>query len=143
MINGRKQVLLQDDITASDTVTWLMHTNATVTVDASGTSATLTLNGETLTVQLLNAPSGAKFTTTDPAVRFPNDAPVPQVSDPNQQAENNDQPNPTVTQLALELPAGTYTLAVLFNPQWPGMSSSDFKTPPNVAVAQWSLHSHD
>jgi hypothetical protein len=143
MINGRKQVLLQDDITASDTVTWIMHTNATITIDSSGTSATLTLNGQTLIVQLMNAPSGAKFTQSA-SVRFTDDSEtVPQTTDTVQQAENNDQVNPNESQLMIALPAGTYTLAVLFNPQWPGMSSSDFKTPPSVDVAKWTLHSHD
>lgn len=132
LLNGRKQVLLQDEVTAQGEVMWRMHTNATVAIDSSGTSATLTLDGQTMIVQILNAPSGAVFSQSA-AVRFPTD-PTPPVPD---------QPNPTVTVLIIDLPAGSYTLEVLFNPQWPGMSSSDFVTPPNVALGSWSLTSHN
>ncbi|KDQ63447.1 hypothetical protein JAAARDRAFT_29468 [Jaapia argillacea MUCL 33604] len=130
LLNNRKQVLIQDEITATASVMWRMHTNATVTT--SGTSATLQLGSETMTVQILNPPSGASFSTMQ-AVRFATD-PTPPVPD---------QPNPGVTVLVINLPAGTYTLEVLFNPQWSGMSSSDFVTPPNVPLASWSLTSHN
>jgi hypothetical protein len=109
-----------------------MHTNATVSVDSSGTTATLTLDGQTMIVTILNPPSGAAFTTSD-AIRFPTDPTPPQP----------DQPNPGVTVLIIDLPAGSYTLEVLFNPQWPGMSASDFVTPPSVALDNWTLTSHD
>jgi hypothetical protein len=137
-------VLLQDDIVATAPLVWMMHTNATVVIDSStGTTATLTINGQTMIMQILNAPSGAKFTQSSPAQRNQNDPPVPQSSDPQQQLENNDQPNPGVTQLMIALDAGTYSLQVLFNPQWPGMASSDFVTPKNVPIGQWSLTSHN
>jgi uncharacterized lipoprotein YbaY len=143
-INGRKQVLLQDDINAQDELIWMMHTNATVNVDSSdGTKATLTLFGQTMTMQILNAPSGAAFTTIVPAARFTQDPPVPTATSAAQQAENEDQPNPGVTQLMIALPAGQYSIQVLFNPQWPGMQSGDFKTPPAVEIGKWSLTSHD
>ena len=108
-----------------------MHTNATVTIN-SDTSATLTLDGQTMQVSMVSPPSGAKFSTSA-AVRFPTDVtpPVP------------DQPNPGVTVLIISLPAGTYTLQVLFNPQWSGMSQSDFVTPPTVPLNNWSLNSHN
>jgi hypothetical protein len=131
-INNRKQVLLQDDITASQAIEWRMHTNATVTV--SGTTATLTLEGKTMTVTILNPPSGASFATAQP-VRFDTDPALP--------TGMVDQPNPGVTVLTIDLPAGTYSLQVLFNPQWAGMSSSDFVTPPSVPVNSWSLTSHN
>lgn len=134
LINGRKQVLIQDDITAAQPVMWRMHTNATVTVDSSGTSATLALDGQTLKMEILNAPSGAAF-TTGLAVRFSDDPALP--------AGQSDQENPGVTVVMISLPAGTYNLQVLFNPQWSGMQSSDFKTPNFVAVDQWSLTSHE
>ena len=111
---------------------WRMHTNATVTISSDGTSAELNLDGQVMNVILLNPPSGAKFTTSD-AVRFPSSPAPPQA----------DQPNPGVTVLIISLPAGTFTLEVLFNPQWPGMSESDFVTPPSVSLASWSLTSHD
>lgn len=109
-----------------------MHTNATVSIDSSGTSATLTLDGQTMLVSMVSPPSGAAFTTSD-AVRFASDVTPPAP----------DQPNPGVTVLIIDLPAGTYSLQVLFNPQWPGMSASDFVTPPSVALGSWSLTSHN
>jgi len=132
LLNARQQVLLQDEVDAQGEVMWRMHTNATVTIDSSGTSATLTLDGQTMVVQMLNAPSGAVFTTSE-AVRFPTD-PTPLEAD---------QPNPGVTVLIIDLPAGSYTLEVLFNPQWPGMAASDFVTPPSVALDSWTLTSHN
>jgi hypothetical protein len=132
LLNARQQVLLQDEVDAQGEVMWRMHTNATVNIDSSGTSATLTLDNQTMIVQILNAPSGAVFTTS-PAVRFPTD-PVPLEAD---------QPNPGVTVLIIDLPAGSYTLEVLFNPQWPGMAASDFVTPPSVALDSWTLTSHN
>lgn len=134
MINDRKQVLLQDEITATQSIKWIMHTNATVTTDDSG-SATLELNGQKMVMQILS-PSGAKFTTQNPAARSADDPALPS-GDLNQ-----DQPNPTVTAMSIELDAGTYSIQVLFNPQWSGMSSSDFHTPSSVAIDSWSLTSH-
>ncbi|KAF8519151.1 chondroitin AC/alginate lyase [Hysterangium stoloniferum] len=135
-INGRKQVLLQDEVNASAEVQWRMHTNATVAIDSSGTTATLTLGGETMQVKLLNAPSGAVFTTQQP-VRFTEDPQLP-AND-----ASADQPNPGVTVLSIVLPAGQYDLQVLFNPQWAGMDASAFKTPPSVPLDSWSNDSHN
>lgn len=129
LLNARKQVLVQDEINAQASVQWRMHTNATVSV--AGTTATLNLDGQAMTVTILNPPSGATFSTSA-AVRFATDPTPPQA----------DQPNPGVTVLIISLPSGTYTLEVLFNPQWPGMSASDFVTPPSVALNSWSLISH-
>ncbi|RDX51074.1 hypothetical protein OH76DRAFT_1347831 [Lentinus brumalis] len=131
-INGRKQVLLQDDINASGDIMWRMHTNATVAVD--GTSATLKIGDKTLQMTILNPPNGVSI-TTGPAVRFSDDPPLP--------PDASDQENPGVTVVMINLPAGTYSLQVLFNPQWAGMSASDFKTPPAVAIDDWSLTSHN
>jgi len=133
LLNGRKQVLLQDEIDAQAGIQWRMHTNATIDIDTSGTSATLSLDGESLKVTMLNPPSGATF-TKGPAVRYASD-PTPPEADPE---------NPTVTVLIIDLPnAGQYNLQVLFNPQWSGMSASDFVTPPSVPLDNWSLTSHN
>ncbi|KAH9857976.1 chondroitin AC/alginate lyase [Lenzites betulinus] len=132
MINGRKQVLLQDDINAAGDIMWRMHTNATVTV--SGTSATLTIGDQKMQMTILNPPEGVTITTGD-AVRFPDDPPLPD--------GQVDQPNPGVTVVMINLPAGEYSLQVLFNPQWNGMSASDFVTPPSVGIDGWSLTSHN
>jgi len=108
-----------------------MHTNATVNLSSGGTSAALSLAGQAMTVSILS-PSGATFTTSK-AVRFASD-PTPPVADPD---------NPDVTVLIISLPAGTYNIQVLFNPQWSGMSSNDFVTPRSVALSDWSLASHN
>lgn len=133
-INGRKQVLLQDDITTTQAIMWRMHTNATVTVDSSGTSATLKIGDQTLSMQILNPTSDMQI-STGPATRLANDPPLP--------AGQTDQANDGVTVVMINVSAGTKSLQVLFNPQWPGMSSSDFKTPPAVAIDSWSLESHN
>ena len=133
-LNGRKQVLLQDDITATGSIMWRMHTNATVSVDSSGSSATLTIGDKKLTMQVLSPTSGIQISTggTD---RLPNDPPLP--------TGEVDSPNPGVTVVSISLPAGTYNLQVLFNPQWSGMSSSDFVTPKSVNLDDWDLNSHN
>ena len=131
MINGRKQVLLQDDIDASGDIMWRMHTNATV--ETSGTSATLRIGDKTMQMTILNPPDGVTL-TTGPAQRFEDDPPLPEGA--------SDQENPGVTVVMINLPAGSHSLQVLFNPQWDGMQSSDFKTPQAVAIDDWSLTSH-
>jgi hypothetical protein len=128
LINGRKQVLIQDDITSQGAIQWRMHTNASVTVN--GQSATLTIGSETMTLTILNTP-GAQI-STGPAERYPTD-PAPPIPD---------QPNPGVTVVIISLPAGTYSLQVLLNPQWPGLSASDYQTPPSVPLDSWTLTSH-
>jgi hypothetical protein len=133
-VNGRQQVLLQDDINAGAGVMWRMHTNASVNVDSSGTSATLTLEGQTMKVDMLNPPSGAQFTTGD-AVRLPGDPALP--------SGQVDQANPGVKVLIINLPAGTYSLQVLFSPQWAGLQQSDYVTPKSVPLGSWSLTSHN
>jgi hypothetical protein len=132
MINGRKQVLLQDEINATGTVMWRMHTNTTVSVDSSGTTATLALDGQKLTMTLLSPPGGAKFSTMDP-VRFPTDPATP--------TGFADQANPG-TVVVVSLPAGQYNLQVLFNPKWSGMGAGDYKTPAFVGIDSWSTTSH-
>ncbi|KAI0830525.1 chondroitin AC/alginate lyase [Trametes gibbosa] len=132
LLNSRRQVLIQDEINASQSVMWRMHTNATVTTD--GTSAKLQIGDKTMQMSILNAPSGATF-TTGPAQRLSTDPPL---------IDNQvDQPNPGVTVVMISLPAGEYSLQVLFNPQWDGMSASDFVTPASVAIDSWSLTSHN
>jgi len=133
MINGRKQILLQDEITASASVMWRMHTNATVTINSDGASATLQLGGQTMTMTILSPPTGLNLTTME-AVRLPSDPPTP--------ASSPDQPNPGVTVVVINLPAGSSQLQVLFNPQWSGMSASDYKTPQFVTIDSWSTTSH-
>lgn len=126
LLNGRKQVLIQDEVTASAPIQWRMHTNATVT--ANGATATLERDGKTLEMTILNA-GDATFSTMD-AVRLAS-SPEPLVPD---------QENPGITIVLIDLEAGTHTLEVLFNPQWEGV---DFVTPSTVALDDWSLTSHN
>jgi hypothetical protein len=128
LLNTRRQVLVQDDINAQSNFEWRMHTNATVTVN--GQSATLTIGDQTLKMTILNAPDAQL--TTGPATRYPTD-PTPPAPDPA---------NPGVTVVIIRLAAGTHSLQVLFDPQWPCMSDSDFQTPPSVPINNWSLTSH-
>ncbi|KAL6310162.1 chondroitin AC/alginate lyase [Sparassis latifolia] len=137
MINGRKQVLLQDDITATGSIMWRGHTNATsINIDSNGTSATLQIGNEKLLMQIVSPTSGATISTAQP-VRFSSDPPLPAG------AENQDLPNTGVTVVEINLNAGTYSLQVLFSPQWDGMSSSAYVTPPSVPISSWSLTSHN
>ncbi|KAL5534002.1 hypothetical protein ACEPAG_462 [Sanghuangporus baumii] len=131
LLNKRRQVLIQDEINTSQALQWRMHTNASVQID--GTQITLTLDGQTLIMQVLNAPSGINISTAE-AERTSLDPALP----PGQV----DQPNPGVTVVTMDLPAGSYTLEVLFNPQWSGMTSSDFVSPSSVGLSDWSLTSH-
>jgi hypothetical protein len=130
-INGRKQILLQDELTGvNGTTYWRMHTNATVDID--GTTATLKLSDKTMKVMLLSPPNGVTWQKGD-AVRT-EDAPTLGTG------QEADQPNPGVTVLSLNIPEGTNTIQVLFNPQWDGFSN--FVTPNLSALDQWSLNSH-
>ncbi|KAF5374994.1 hypothetical protein D9758_000444 [Tetrapyrgos nigripes] len=128
LLNGRKQVLIQDEITTTSSFQWRMHTNATVT--PSGSSADLELDGQKMTVQILSPSSGASFSTSK-AVRFESD-PAPPVPD---------QENPGVTVLIIELPAGAYNLQVLFTPQWGNGFTA--VTPKSVNLDGWTLESHN
>ena len=133
MINDRKQVLLQDDITASQSIMWRIHTNATVTVDTSGTSATMKIGDKTVQMVILNPTSEMKI-TTGPAERFSDDPALP--------TGQVDQPNPGVTVVMINADSGTKSIQVLFNPQWSGMDANAFVTPKSVSLSDWSLTSH-
>jgi len=132
-LNARRQVLLQDDISGSGKdIQWRMHTNATVVTN--GTSATLELAGKKMQVSILNAPSGVTFSTAKP-VRYSSDPALP--------TGGTDPSNDGVTVLVIDIPAGTNSIQVLFNPQWPDMNSNQFVTPPSVSIDNWSLMSHN
>ena len=139
-MNGRKQILVQDDIAgvaAGTNVQWRAHTNASVT-DVTATTATLTYpNGKSLQASILNAPSGASFSTMS-AEPMPQDPAIPT----GEHAENPS--NDGVTVLVISTDAGgDFSLQVLLNPQWDGMAASDFVTPPNVPLSGWSVTSHN
>lgn len=141
-LNGRKQILVQDDIAGvplGTNLQWRAHTNASVTVTEGSTTATLEFpNGKQLTASILNAPSGVSFSTmtADP---MPQDPPIPTGGD---YAYNPSNENVTVLVISTDQ-GGDFSLQVLLNPQWDGMAASDFLTPPNVAVQDWSVTSHN
>jgi hypothetical protein len=109
-----------------------MHTNATVVTN--GTSATLELAGKTMQVSILNSSGGVTFSTAKP-VRYSSDPALP--------TGGTDPSNDGVTVLVIDIPAGTNSIQVLFNPQWPDMTSNQFVTPPSVSIDKWSLTSHN
>lgn len=126
-------MLLQDDINASQAIQWRMHTNATVTKNSNG--FTLQIGNEKLEMTILSPSTGYTLSTENPAARLSTDPALP--------AGQADLPNTGVTVIMIDLPAGEYSLQVLFTPQWPDMSSSDYITsPPSVSVADWTLSSH-
>ncbi|MBW0476167.1 hypothetical protein O181_015882 [Austropuccinia psidii MF-1] len=132
LLNGRTQVLLQDEITSAGTTSqWRVHTNATIHISGDGATANLELNGKKMTATLLS-PAGSKFESVQP-VRVPTLPPLPSGSP--------DLPNPGVTVLAANIPAGTQTVTVLFTPQWGGQFNAKM-SPKNVPLNQWSLTSH-
>ncbi|RSH92903.1 hypothetical protein EHS25_008349 [Saitozyma podzolica] len=143
-LNGRQQILIQDDISgvpSGTDVQWRAHTNASISISSDKATATLTLASQTMLAQLLNAPSGVGFSTAQPT-RVSGDPPVP--TGPNTQ-EDGDQSNPGVTVLVVDQSStgAAFTYQVLLNPQWPGVSSSSYVTPTNVSIDNWSLTSHN
>lgn len=90
-----------------------MHTNATVTLSDNNQSAKLELGGETL-IATLRSPSGASFTTQEPAQRLPSD-PTTTFNQGREWTMSPDQPNPGVTVLMIDLDAGNQVIEVLFN----------------------------
>jgi len=135
LLNGRRQMLIQDEVTSTEAVQWRTNTNATISYTENNTIANLALGGENLQIQLLS-PSGATFATMEP---------VPSSNSPATPsgAESQNLPNPGVSVLTISLAAGTNTIQVLFNPQYSGLSASDYVTPPSVALDNWSLTSHN
>jgi len=135
MINGRTQVLLQDEIAGSTLASqWRVHTNATIDVSGNGNTANMKLNGKQMTVTILS-PQGTKFETMDP-VRLATDPPLPRGSP--------DLPNPGVKVLAINLPASstTTTVTVLFTPQWANGVKTNLQQKV-LPLDQWSLTSHN
>ncbi|BGP31527.1 hypothetical protein JCM10296v2_003297 [Rhodotorula toruloides] len=139
-INGRHQVLLRDEVDSSAAVQWRMNTNATVALSNNNQQATLTLGGQTLIMQL-RSPSGAQFGTAQPE-RQSSDPTTTNYGGSSVQM-SPDQPNPGVTVVTVDVAAGNNVIEVLFNPQWKSFKSSDYLTPPSVAIDSWSLTSHN
>lgn len=101
LFNQRHNIIVQDEITtkAPADIAWALHTRATITIDATGTQATLSLQGKILHARLLS-PTGAVFTAV-PVTIAPPQHPI--------KGENN---------LLVHLPQKTTStcIAVLFTP---------------------------
>ncbi|PWN36949.1 uncharacterized protein FA14DRAFT_159220 [Meira miltonrushii] len=165
-LNGRRQVLLRDEIASNSAITdinWRVHTNATITLSSDKKTATLTLQKlidpnayggdyqtgpSTLTASLpeqqtmvvqITQPSNAQFAVIKP------DETRLYGTDPNTApGEQGDQPNPTVSLLYIELPGGSQTtIETIWQPKWPKAQSGDDAAPKEVPLNQWSLTSHN
>lgn len=164
-LNGRRQVLVQDEIQASSSITsveWRVQTNGTVTLSDDKKTATLTISKVTdpnawggaeslvanldktqkMVVTILSPTDGAFATDGPPATREygtdPNTKPNEYGPD-----EDGDQPNTGVTALSIKLNKPSGTIQVLWQPQWDNLASADSATPANVPLSDWSLTSHN
>ncbi|GAA5916634.1 hypothetical protein JCM6882_001563, partial [Rhodosporidiobolus microsporus] len=137
-LNGRRQILVRDELETTATIQWRMHTNATVTLSNNDRTATLELGGKTLIAELTDAADAEATFATEEPVR-----PSSEATSSDGYTMSDDQPNPGVTVLAVNVSAGTRVIEVLFNPQWDDFSDSDYITPANVEIASWSVTSHD
>lgn len=166
-LNGRRQVLVQDEIGANNGITsieWRVHTNATVTVSPDGKTATLKLSQvtdpnawggnevvgpkplvakfseQTMTVKMLEpTDANVKFTTETPDERIYG-------SDPNTAPnEQGDQPNPGVTAISIKMNGGSsnQTIQVVWQPEWSNMQAADTASPKSVDLSSWTLTSHN
>lgn len=139
-LNGRRQVLIQDDISGLPSGTnfqWRAHSNASITLNDA--TATLALGGQTMLASIIGGPSGATFTTAQPTPT----ASDPAAPSPTGDQKAGDEPNPGVTVLVVETTGSgeDFSLQVLLNPQWEGFSS--FVTPSSVPIDNWSTTSHN
>ena len=152
-LNGRRQVLLQDEIAngvAQSSIEWRVQTNASVSI--SGNTATLTINKivdpnaaigplninipeRTLKIQILS-PSGATFNQTSANNRLYG-------TDPDTGVPVGDPSNDGVTVLSIPLQPGQQTIQTWWQPQWDDLSAADSASPKSVGLDQWSLTSHN
>lgn len=161
-LNGRRQVLLRDEIAAGNGINdidWRVHTNATVSISSDGRTATLTISSVTDAnawgdgqVHVSNLPSTQKMIVklTSPSTatfksRKPDETKLYDQGDPNQvQGEVGDQPNPGVTLLWISLNGGSdQVIETVWQPQWPELTAADNATPKSVPLSQWTLTSHN
>lgn len=107
-----------------------MHTNAAIDFEAGGRIANLTQNGKVVIVTL-QSPPDAVFRVLD-AVRLPTDPGLPD--------GGTDDANTATRVLAVDMPPGTHTVAVMFSPLW--TEDQVAKLPSIVPLDQWTLESH-
>lgn len=167
MLNGRRQVLLQDEILSSvtDSIVWAVQTNASITLSSDAKTATLTQSSlvginagasagaghtstgslpkaQTMIVKILS-PLNAKFEVVTPLA---NDKPNRLYgTDPNMVAgEDGDQVELGVNRLQITLDGGVdQTITVVWQPQWVDMSDADAADPKQIDLSAWSTTSHN
>lgn len=166
-LNGRRQVLLQDDIKKqSSKVVWRVHTNGTVSLSPDKRTATLEVTkvnnpnagtGQTglslakpakMVVQILQ-PSGVTFKTRKQSNGKPaflygqNQQPQQDQDQVTHQTINPEVSDQGVTVLSIELPENKdQTLQVWWQPQYDKLTDDDKAVPKSVPLSQWSLKSH-
>ncbi|KAK2056644.1 hypothetical protein LY76DRAFT_517984 [Colletotrichum caudatum] len=130
MLNERKQVLIQDEIgTTPFGCQWRMHTNASISYAKDQRTAHLKLNNKILDV-VLQSPVNATFRTLKP------------ISQGSSRSTVNvtDMPNTGVSVLAIEVPPGNSTVAVILSPRW--REDWKFQLSKHVPLKEWTLTSH-
>lgn len=124
-------------------VQWRMQTNATITIDSAGTTATLELGGQSLEAKILSPSSGATFAQADP-VKLSTDPASPADFVYNGVTYDGNPDHPGVKVLTITMASGTdFSLQVLFNPVYGSDAGVSLVTPPNVAVTEWTATSHN
>lgn len=153
LLGGRRGVLIQDELELVEEASeWRMHTNASISYSNGRRTARksfadlkpiephrqltglvdLELNGKRLDV-FIDAPSD---------LRFDNKSASGTVSNAQLPKGATDMPNPNVTVLSINIPAGNTTLAVRFLPQWVTREVGMDAVPPVLALQGWNLRSH-
>ena len=121
-LNSRKQILflLQDDLTVTAAAQWRVQTNGTISIDSSGSTATLTIEDKKMQVQILAGPSGAKFQDL-PSARTAN---APQLH-----PGSTDQDNSPAHMLAIDIPVDYHPSspldATMERPELQGCNASE------------------
>lgn len=166
MLNGRRQVLLQDEIKQPNKeIQWRVQTNATVTLSQDKRTATMkikqindpnapkdALNAKVQEVTMLATilqPPDAQFAVNPaysqnkPNYYYGENRVPPQQKDVNGQQIQAEVIDPEVNVLTITLPGNADTnIQVWWQPQYAQLSDADKAAPKNVPLAQWSVTSH-
>jgi hypothetical protein len=153
LLGGRTMVVIQDEISsAASESQWRMHTKASIQYSESGNIACessyprkiisikvsddlttdLTLNGKIMEVYIVSPPK-ASFKTVKP-IRNLHDPPLPEGEE--------DLPNTGISVLAVDIPSGNHTVAIIFSPVWDSSGEKSLKLSNPIPLEQWSLASH-
>lgn len=136
-------MFLQDDVSGTtEDVQWRVQTNATINLDSAATTATLELGGQSLTARILNPSTGATFSVL-PTTNLSQDPAQPPDFTYNGVTYPNDPDNSPASVLAVTMAGGgTFSLQVLFTPQYPS-GVNTVTSVPNIPVTEWTDTSHN